>query len=437
MKILGIYLVIINLTAFLLYGVDKKRAIDGKWRIPEATLIGVAALGGGLGALLGMLAWHHKTKKWKFRLLVPALLIIWMVAGYMLLLGPNSLIPGAFSKEPEPVMTESVSQEAVKVPDTGASEDKSALTTQPVVTDFDITLAFAGDVNFDDTWSVMSYYHSMGDDLEAVIDPKYIEAMRDADVMWINNEFTYSEGGSPLEGKAYTFRSRPENVKLLCDMGVDIVGLANNHVYDYGKEAFLDTLDTLDSAGIPYVGAGHDLDEAKAPVYVDVEGVRIAYVAASRAEKYKMTPQATDTEPGILRCYDNALFLESIKEAEENADFVVALPHWGTEYSEVLEPAQTEGALLYTEAGADAVIGAHTHCLQETTEIDGKPVVYSLGNFWFNEKTLKTMLYEIHLTGTKTEEPDGGIQVRINDVATEELMGTQSGCRTMMDEENE
>ncbi len=78
------------------------------------------------------------------------------------------------------------------------------------------------------------------------------------------------------------------------------------------------------------------------------------------------------------------------------------------------------------------MIGAHTHCLQERTEIDGKPVVYSLGNFWFNEKALDTMLYEIYLSGTKTIEDGKAPIIEITGVTTEELPGIQSGCRTMM-----
>ncbi len=78
MKWLLCYLLVINAFAFLLYGIDKFKAIKGQWRIPEATLILAAALGGPLGALLGMIVWHHKTRKWKFKILVPLFLAVWI-----------------------------------------------------------------------------------------------------------------------------------------------------------------------------------------------------------------------------------------------------------------------------------------------------------------------------------------------------------------------
>ena len=75
--ILIIYFLAVNIAAFVTYGVDKSRAIRDKWRIPEATLIGLAIFGGAFGALLGMRVWHHKTRKWKFRILVPVFLVLW------------------------------------------------------------------------------------------------------------------------------------------------------------------------------------------------------------------------------------------------------------------------------------------------------------------------------------------------------------------------
>ena len=77
-KIVIVYLMVINIIAFIMYGVDKIKAIGKKWRIPEAALIGVAAIGGSLGAFIGMKVWHHKTKKLKFQVLVPLFLIVWI-----------------------------------------------------------------------------------------------------------------------------------------------------------------------------------------------------------------------------------------------------------------------------------------------------------------------------------------------------------------------
>lgn len=79
------YLLIVNVVTFILYGIDKRKAVKKAWRIPEVTLILFAAIGGSAGALLGMFVWHHKTRKWKFRILVPLFVVIWIgVLGYVL-----------------------------------------------------------------------------------------------------------------------------------------------------------------------------------------------------------------------------------------------------------------------------------------------------------------------------------------------------------------
>lgn len=295
---------------------------------------------------------------------------------------------------------------------------------------FDITLGFAGDFNLAETEPTMQTYHSEGDNLDAVIDPVFQEKMRSVDLMWINNEFAYSNRGEPMAGKMYTFCAPPENVSVLNTLGVDIAGLANNHVCDYGFDAMEDTFDTLTDAGIPYVGAGRNLSEAKSPVYLEAQGLKIAFVAASRAEKYQLTPQATDDTPGILRCYDNTLFLEEITEAAENSDYVVCLPHWGTEHSTVLEEPQKNGAQEYIDAGADVVIGAHPHILQGMDFYNDKPIIYSLGNFWFDYYTIDTVMAVLHISGTKTGEKGEG-EPTIDSVSVELIPGTQEDSRTM------
>lgn len=77
LSLLPWYLLVLNLLAFLAYGLDKRKAMKERWRTPERVLVGLAAWGGPLGALLGMKVFHHKTHKWKFKLLVPLFLLLW------------------------------------------------------------------------------------------------------------------------------------------------------------------------------------------------------------------------------------------------------------------------------------------------------------------------------------------------------------------------
>ena len=275
-------------------------------------------------------------------------------------------------------------------------------------------------VNLDENWGTTQFMDSQENGIYDCISPELVEMMQDADFMCLNNEFTYSTRGAPLPGKAYTFRALPERVEVLHQLGVDAVTLANNHVYDYGPDALMDTFAVLEEAKIPYFGAGRTLEDAMEPLYLEIDGKVVALAAASRAEKNKMTLQATETEPGILRCYDTELFLQVIREAKEHADFCIAFVHWGTEYSFELEQVQRDTGKAYLDAGADVVIGAHSHCLQGMEYYNGKPIIYSLGNYWFNEKTLDTMLLQLHFSGTETE----------TDLTVQVIPAVQAGYRT-------
>lgn len=295
---------------------------------------------------------------------------------------------------------------------------------------YDFTLGFAGDICLADNYIPMQHLAAIGsEEISDGIDPRYIKIMQGMDQMWINNEFVYSRRGEPLPTKMWTFCGDPDNVSYLKDLGVDIVGLANNHSFDFGEVSFLDTLETLEKAQIPYVGAGRNLKQAEAPVYLETDGFKIAYVAASRAEYTIYTPEATDTEPGILWCYDYTRFLESIRTAAENADYVIALPHWGVEHSTVLEEEQIYGAHACIDAGADAVIGAHPHILQGIEYYEGKPILYSLGNFWFDDYDIDTLVAGLHIKGKKT---DKDTSLKKADIELKLYPGTQSGVYTAL-----
>lgn len=249
----------------------------------------------------------------------------------------------------------------------------------------EIILDFSGDVNFTDGLGNMRHLRESTHGIYDCLSPELIAEMTSADLCMINNEFTYSTRGEPLRGKPFTFRADPSTVTLLADLGVDIVGIANNHVYDYGPDALVDTIDTLNAVQMPHVGAGKNLDEAKKPVYFILNGRKIGIVAATQIERsLNYTKEATDDSPGVLKTLNPDKFVEVIERAKKNCDILIAFVHWGTEGNSAFGTDQIELARDFVDAGADVIIGGHTHCLQGIAYVDDTPVIYSLGNFWFS-----------------------------------------------------
>lgn len=257
-----------------------------------------------------------------------------------------------------------------------------------------VTIAFAGDILFDPGYSIMSKVLQRANGIYDSISEDLMAEMNGADIFMVNNEFPYSDRGAPTEGKQFTFRAKPEYAQILHDMGADIVSLANNHAYDYGLDAFLDTMEILQGIGIPYVGAGNNLAEASAPVYFIAGDIKIGIVSATQIERLDNpdTKGATDTSPGVFRCWNPDKLLEVVREVRQECDFLIVYIHWGTESTDVPDWAQLDQAPKIVDAGADLIIGDHSHCLQPIQYVNGVPVVYSLGNFLFNSRQLDTCL---------------------------------------------
>lgn len=262
--------------------------------------------------------------------------------------------------------------------------------------DNEIAFTFAGDVLLDENYAIMSNFILRGSKIEDTFSQYLIDKMRNADIFMLNNEFTFTDRGTPTKDKTFTFRSNPKNVEILNEIGTDVVSLANNHAYDFGEVSILDTMKTLEDADISYVGAGRNIEDAKKPLYIVANGMKIAIVSATQIERLANpdTKEATENTAGVLRCWDKTALLSVIAEAEANADFTILYIHWGTENHEEIDSFQEEQAPAYVKAGVDLVIGDHPHCLQKIEIISGVPVFYSLGNFWFNSKTVNTCLVE-------------------------------------------
>ena len=288
---------------------------------------------------------------------------------------------------------------------TDTTTDKTANKTTDTATDKTanessdktIKIDLVGDINLADDWYTMDAATQRGGVSDCISENAQSE-LAAADISVVNNEFVYEDGETPLAGKTYTFGAATENVKLLKIFSADLVTLANNHVYDYGEEGLISTLDTLDDAGIPYVGAGRNLEEASAIKYFVVKGRKIAFVSATEIEKFaKYTKEATENSPGVIKTIDTSLFCSVIAEAKANADYVVACVHWGIEGKNDFESEQRRMAEDYVKAGADVVIGGHPHRLQGVEFIEDTPVAYSLGNFWFSTGTIYTTIAQIRI----------------------------------------
>ena len=266
-----------------------------------------------------------------------------------------------------------------------------------------VRLLFAGDVYLSD--HVLEAYDAAGG-IDGVLSQGYQAEIQAADYFVTNEEFPFSTRGTPAPDKQFTFRVHPEKVKLMQEMGIDLVTLANNHALDYGRDAMLDTIDTLDHAGIRHVGAGKNLAEARKPAIVELNGRTFAFIGATRVYPEADWAAGTDSA-GMFSAYDGgAALAEEVKEAKQQADYVIAYVHWGIEREEMPNEVQKSIAHRLVDAGADLVVGAHPHVLQGLEYYQGVPIAYSLGNFVFGSSIPSTALLQ-------ADVDDEGIRLRL------------------------
>ncbi|MCR4564750.1 MAG: CapA family protein [Bacteroidales bacterium] len=216
---------------------------------------------------------------------------------------------------------------------------------------------------------------------------KYIEKdLAEADIAIGNMEF-------PLAGPPYTgypkFSGSDDFARYLKDVGFDVLLTANNHMLDKGSEGLRRTLDALERMDIPYTGTAADTraDTLINPLFVSVKGVILAFVNAT----YGTNCAADVRWPKVLRLNRETL-TPILRRARERADFVLVFPHWGEEYQLRHSDKQEEMARWLVEQGADAIVGGHPHVVQDYQEIEGVPVVYSLGNALSNQNDLPARL---------------------------------------------
>jgi poly-gamma-glutamate capsule biosynthesis protein CapA/YwtB (metallophosphatase superfamily) len=184
----------------------------------------------------------------------------------------------------------------------------------------------------------------------------------------------------------YLLVGSSENADALARAGFDVMSVATNHIKNCGPtncgdRAFSDTLENLRRVGIVPVGAGENLAAAMQPVVARLNGVRFGIVSLGQIEAQTF---ASEDSPGIA-VLDEDNLRAAIAAARQVSDVVIAMPHWGPEDVSVPNWLQRGLARVAVEAGADLVVGNHTHVVQAVEEIDGVMVFYGLGNFVFDQ----------------------------------------------------
>ncbi|MGH2747718.1 MAG: CapA family protein [Actinomycetota bacterium] len=215
-------------------------------------------------------------------------------------------------------------------------------------------------------------------DRPSLFAPAVIEIAREADLFVLNLECCISDRGEPWPDprKPFFFRAPPVAVEVLKELGVDCVTLANNHALDFGFDALSDTFEHLLAAGIQWVGAGPDIERARAPVVLEAQGTRVAVIGAS---DHPSDFAAAADRPGValaeLGSQVSPWLLEHIRTHER--DVVLVTPHWGPNMTpEPVGPVRAAAEALL-RAGAGLIAGHSAHVFHGVSP----PVLFDLGDF--------------------------------------------------------
>ncbi len=237
-----------------------------------------------------------------------------------------------------------------------------------------VTLSFGGDVNGEYPISkTLSRGGNPLGDASAIF--------KKSDISAVNLETAVSTLGKPVE-KEYTFEAPYALLPALKKGGVSVVNVANNHSYDFGTAAFLDTLQNISEAKLTSIGGGADYTTAWAPRIFTVRGIKVAYIGVGKVNGGPVSI-ASYKSPGITSNWDQKGVLAGIAAAKAITPIVIVMVHWGVEKTHCAREIEKRSAALWVKAGATAVIGSHPHFQQAIVTKNGSTVAYSLGNLTF------------------------------------------------------
>ena len=207
----------------------------------------------------------------------------------------------------------------------------------------------------------------------------FLHVINNSEIAVTNFEGPVNVPNFPLEKTGPTLRANPSSINVLRDAGFTAATLATNHIMDLGSAGLSATLEAMRENGMVGVGAGKDLATARAPFLCICSDRKIAILNFSENE----FSTSTGNHPGA-NPLDPVMNMTDIKNAKEQADFVVVIVHGGHEGYRYPSPRMKSLYRFFVEAGAHAVMGHHTHCISGFEVYKGAPIFYSLGNFVFD-----------------------------------------------------
>ncbi len=223
-----------------------------------------------------------------------------------------------------------------------------------------------------------------------------------SDYFVVNLECPLTFSTTLIEKIGPNLKADPKTILLLRNIGVDLVCLANNHIYDYGQTGLRETLQVCTDAGIVTVGAGETLSIAQQPTYATIQGIKVAFVNFAEHEFCN-----ADSSQGGANSLDVIENTRQIRNARNQADAVIAIIHGGHEHLHYPSPRMVKQYRFFAEQGVTAIIGHHTHCIAGYEIYQGIPIFYSLGNFLFDSKTKFPGWYEGYMVELEIRNTEG------------------------------
>ena len=198
------------------------------------------------------------------------------------------------------------------------------------------------------------------------------------DLVVANLECAITEHDLEIKKKGPAIKAPINTAKVLRKVGIDCVGLSNNHVFDFGKKGIADTLDAILSAGLDYTGFGEDYEDSRKNYIFEKNGERICLIAVCEHEYSYALEDRMGSRP-----YDDFDTMEDIRKAKEIYDRVIVMYHGAKEHCQYPSPRVRKVCHVMAKNGADVVLCQHSHCIGTYEKVDGCHILYGQGNFHF------------------------------------------------------